>query len=150
MAGMAIKKLWVRSTLCMNGQIGYYGRIVSRASNSKNVAFVFRFWQRLGFIQTAAPVTNNVWACFQPARLAFLRVYGCFLLTPASSSTAAIIVERIGAEVGGFYKPSPLELEAVLSVPTRVLCTMYHAPVPAVGAYTLWQRCHGETFISCL
>jgi hypothetical protein len=38
----------------MNGQIGYYGRIVSRASNSKNVAFVFRFWQRLGFIQTSA------------------------------------------------------------------------------------------------
>jgi hypothetical protein len=37
-----------------------------------------------------------------PARLAFLRLYGCFLLTLASSSTAAIIVERIGAEVGAF------------------------------------------------
>ena len=97
---MAIKKWWVRSTLCMNGQIGYNGRIVSRASNSKNVAFVFRSWQRLG-LSRPAPVTNNVRACFPRALCASARLR-CFLLTLASSSTAAIIVERISAEVGDF------------------------------------------------
>ena len=66
MAGMAIKKLWVRSTLCMNGQIGYYGRIVSRASNSKNVAFVCRSGNAWD-LSRPAPVTNNVWACFPRA-----------------------------------------------------------------------------------